>query len=76
MNKLCVFFIACIITCGANADDDTFRAADDTRCATAVFANALATASGAVSEDDDEQTVQQWIYYLIMNDEPWSTATR
>ncbi|MBR2285983.1 MAG: hypothetical protein IJ866_00775 [Alphaproteobacteria bacterium] len=44
------------------ADEILYANPDDTRCATAVFANALATTANAVSEDDDEQTIQQWIY--------------
>ena len=35
---------------------------DDTSCATEIFANALAAHAGDVSENDDEQTIQQWIY--------------
>ncbi len=35
---------------------------DNTECATGVFANALAQTANTVSEYDDEQTIQQWIY--------------
>ena len=44
-------------------DEILYGNSDDTKCATAVFANALATtATDSVSEYDDEQTIQQWIY--------------
>lgn len=33
-----------------------------TECATGEFANALAQTANTVSESDDEQTIQQWIY--------------
>ena len=45
-----------------SADDILNRAPDDTKCATAVFANALANASNSVSELDSEPDVQQWIH--------------
>ncbi len=35
---------------------------DDTQCATAAFATALANTANTVSETDDEQTIRQWIY--------------
>ncbi|MBQ3039905.1 MAG: hypothetical protein IJD41_05110 [Alphaproteobacteria bacterium] len=35
---------------------------DNTECATGIFANALAQTANTVSEYDDEQTIQQWIY--------------
>ncbi len=38
------------------------RSPDDTKCATAAFANALATDAAAVSETDHETVIQQWIY--------------
>ena len=41
------------------------RAPDDTRCATAVFAKALSDDSNSVSEYDDEQTIQDWIYEVF-----------
>ena len=44
-------------------DEILYDNPDDTKCATAVFANALATtAADSVSEQDDEQKIQQWIY--------------
>lgn len=38
---------------------------DDTQCATAVFANALASNIDAVSETDPEYIIQQWIYEIF-----------
>lgn len=38
---------------------------DDTQCATAVFANALASNIDAVSENDPEYIIQQWIYEIF-----------
>ena len=38
---------------------------DDTQCATAVFANALASNIDAVSETDPEYVIQQWIYEIF-----------
>lgn len=38
------------------------RDADNTECATAAFANALATGVSAVSETDHETVIQQWVY--------------
>lgn len=40
---------------------------DDTQCATAVFANALAYAATDVSETDHETVIQQWIYENFSN---------
>ncbi len=73
MKKLCVSLFAGLLTLNAIADDGDFRttdeilyaAPDNTECATAVFANALAAGAGDVSEYDDEQTVQQWIYNVF-----------
>ena len=44
------------------ADEILYGATTDTPCATRVFANALSQNSDKISEYDDEQTVQQWIY--------------
>ena len=38
------------------------RAPDETKCSTTLFANALAKNAGAVTEYDDEETIQSWIY--------------
>lgn len=73
MKNLCVFLFAFLLSVRAFAADDTFRTQDeilntatgDTQCATAVFANALIENANAVSEYDDEQTVQQWIYNVF-----------
>lgn len=70
MKKPYISLFLFFISISAFAADGDFRTADeilntptgDTQCATAVFANALVAASGAISEDDDEQTVQSWIY--------------
>ena len=51
------------VTLPARSDVNTFG--DNTKCATAVFANALAANAGAVSETDDEQTIQRWIYNVF-----------
>lgn len=45
-----------------SADDILNRAPDDTKCATAAFANALAQTANSISESDSEQVVQQWIH--------------
>lgn len=71
MKKIYTSLFAIMFALNAMADSgDGFRTTDDilygtrdnTECATAVFANALAANAGAVSETDDEQTIQQWIY--------------
>ena len=70
MKKLCVSLFVVLITLNAIADNGDYRTTDeilygnpdDTKCATAVFANALVARSMDISETDDEQTVQQWIY--------------
>jgi len=41
------------------------RAPDNTPCATGIFADALAANAGTISEYDDEQTVQTWIYGVM-----------
>lgn len=43
------------------ADEILNRSPDDTQCATAVFANALAENAAQVSSDAHENVVQQWI---------------
>lgn len=43
------------------------REPDNTECATAVFANALASTADQVSESDDELIIQQWIYQTFQN---------
>ena len=45
-----------------SADDILNRAPDDTKCATAALANALAQTANSVSESDSEQVIQQWIH--------------
>ena len=40
---------------------------DDTKCATAIFANALYETQSSVSETDDETTIRQWIYQTFQN---------
>ena len=60
-----ILFYVCVsaFAFNANAADEMFHdTQDNTECATAIFANALVANSGAVSEYDDEETVQQWIY--------------
>lgn len=44
------------------ADELLTRRPDDTKCATAIFANALAGDATSVSETDHETVIQQWIY--------------
>lgn len=44
-----------------SADEILNRTPDDTKCATAVFANALAQTASSVSESDHETVIQQWI---------------
>ena len=63
------FLFASMVVFTADAADDFYtteeilqNSPDETQCATAVFANALAADSVSVSEDDDEQTIQMWIY--------------
>ncbi len=45
-----------------SADDILNRIPDDTKCATAALANALAQTANSVSESDSEQVIQQWIH--------------
>lgn len=45
-----------------SADDILNRTPDDTKCATAALANALAQTANSVSESDSEQVIQQWIH--------------
>ena len=40
---------------------------NDTECATAVFADALANNSAAVSETDEDLVIRQWIYQTFAN---------
>lgn len=40
---------------------------NDTKCATAVFADALANNSAAVSETDEDIVIRQWIYQTFAN---------
>ena len=40
---------------------------NDTECATAVFADALANTSAAVSETDEDIVIRQWIYQTFAN---------
>ena len=49
----------------AEPTDSNYYTSDNTECATGLFANALAAGAGDVSESDDEQTVQQWIYNMF-----------
>ena len=63
------FLFASMVVFTADAADDFYtteeilqNSPDETQCATAVFANALAADSVSISEDDDEQTIQMWIY--------------
>lgn len=68
--KLCASLFAILFTFNALAETGDFRTADEnlngianeTECATGVFANALAETAKNVSEYDDEQTIQQWIH--------------
>ena len=46
-------------------DEILTTAPDDTKCATGVFANALAASVDAVSESDNEEIIQQWIYAVF-----------
>ena len=78
MKKLYVFLFGSMITFGGFADDTVapqpddgsyqsvdellYQAPDETPCATAAFADALAANVNTVSETDSEQVVQQWIY--------------
>lgn len=43
-------------------DEILARTPNDTQCATAIFANALAETMNQVSESDSETVIQQWIY--------------
>ena len=42
---------------------------NDTQCATSIFADALANSANTVSESDDTQIIQQWIYDTFQNPE-------
>lgn len=72
---LCVFYIsvanaAAIDVPTAQIDTPDFvsatdvlnRTPDDTKCATAALATALAQTANSVSESDSEQVIQQWIH--------------
>lgn len=73
MNKkiLCLLFCLLLPFSSMAADEHiTYdeiltTAPDDTKCATGVFANALAASVDAVSESDNEEIIQQWIYAVF-----------
>ena len=71
MKKIFVIFAACLFAFGGVSWADTefddfqtldellFRPADDTPCATAAFADALAANASAVSENDDKEVIEK-----------------
>ena len=72
MKKLLVFFICYVFTLNAHADGEfqtveeiLNRTPDSTPCATGIFTNVLSANAGAVSEHDDEQVIQSWIYGVM-----------
>ena len=72
MKKLTVSLFAILFSLNAFAEEGVqlsptaeeilYGEPANTQCATSVFANALKKNASAVSEEDDEQTIQQWIY--------------
>ena len=73
MKTLPSFLFVWLFAFNAFATDGDFRtteeilnrAPDSTPCATGIFTNALSANAGAVSEHDDEQVIQSWIYGVM-----------
>ena len=85
MKKYLVSLFAYLFAFNAFAVDGGFRTADEilngdtgvnTECSTGVFANALTATANNISENDDEQTIQQWIHQTFADSNVLSAVLR
>lgn len=65
----CLLFLAILPISGWATDASAVSGTTqiDTKCATGVFADALANTANTVNESDDEQTIQQWVTLTFAN---------